>query len=99
MKLRRLKDISTLDFSTPSFNTSPSNPKLFNYELSNPGLFNLRLFNHELFNPRLLNPGLFNPKSVIEKSGVQYLEGNFQKTSLTIQSVIKTVCSGNFYPG
>ena len=38
-KLRRLKDISTPDFSTQS-----CNPRLFNHEL-----FNLRLFNHKLF--------------------------------------------------
>ena len=35
-ELKRLKDISTLNFSAPSFN---------------PGYFNPRLFNHELFNP------------------------------------------------
>ena len=51
-----LRDISSLDFSTPSFN-----PRLFNHEFFNPRLFNYEslnpgYFNHELFNRKLLNP-------------------------------------------
>ena len=44
-----LKNISTLDFSSPSLNPRPFNPGLFNHEFSTSGLFNPRLFNHELF--------------------------------------------------
>ena len=59
MGFGQLKDISTLNFSTPSFK---------------PGPFNLRLFNHELFIPRLFNHEFFNPmvqKFMVEKSGVE----------------------------
>ena len=55
----RLKDVSTLYFSTPSFNP--------------PGPFNPRIFNHELFNPRLFNHEFLNhgvEKFMVEKSGV-----------------------------
>ena len=34
----RLKDISTLDFSTPSSNPGPFNPGLFNHEFLNHGI-------------------------------------------------------------
>ena len=56
----RLKDVSTLYFSTPSFNP--------------PGPFNPRIFNHELFNPRLFNHEFLNhgvEKFMVEKSGVE----------------------------
>ena len=51
----RLKEISTLDFSTPSFN--PVEP-------FNPRLFNPRLLNHEF-----LNHGV--EKFMVENSGVE----------------------------
>ena len=54
-----LKDISALDFSTPSFN---------------PGPFNPRLFNHELFNHEFLSHGVEKfmvGKSGVEKSGFE----------------------------
>ena len=59
-----LKDISTRDFPTPSFNLGP-----FNHELLNPGLFNHEFLNHgvEKFvveKSRVL-------RSVVEKSGVE----------------------------
>ena len=52
----RLKEISTLDFSTPSFN-----PRLFNHELSNDRLFNpeaKRIFQPQT--PWNFQPGHFN---------------------------------------
>ena len=51
----RLKDVSTLYFSNPSFNP--------------PGPFNPRIFNHELFNPRLFNHGV--EKFMVEKAGIE----------------------------
>ena len=41
-RVRGLKDISTLNFSTLSFKPGPFNPRLFNHEVFNP-----RHFNHE----------------------------------------------------
>ena len=57
----RLKDISTPNFSTSSFDPELIYTRLFNYELFSPGLFNLGLFNHEL-----LNHGV--EKFMVEKS-------------------------------
>ena len=56
----RLKDVSTLYFSNPSFNP--------------PGPFNPRIFNHELFNPRLFNHEFLNygvEKFMVEKAGIE----------------------------
>jgi hypothetical protein len=41
-----LKEITTSDFSTPSFNLGPFNPRLFNHERFNPGIFNHEFLNH-----------------------------------------------------
>ena len=54
-----LKDISSPDFSTPSFNPGPFNSRLFNHEI-----FYSRLFNHEF-----LKHGVEN--FMVEKSGVE----------------------------
>ena len=58
-KTRWLKDISTSEFSTPSFNPGPFNPILFNHEPFNPGLFNHEFLNHGV------------EKFMVEKSGVE----------------------------
>ena len=42
-ELKRLKDILTSYFSTPSFNPRPFNPRLFKHELFNPGLLTMIL--------------------------------------------------------
>jgi hypothetical protein len=60
----RLKDISTLKFSTPSVNNKSFKHELFNNEIFNPRPFSHELF-HEIFNHELilimLKPYIFHP--------------------------------------
>jgi hypothetical protein len=59
LEAKQLKDISTLYFSSPSFNPGPFNPRLFNHEP----------FKHELFNPTVQK--YMVEKSGVEKFTVQ----------------------------
>ena len=76
----RLKDVSTLYFSNPSFNP--------------PGPFNPRIFNRELFNPRLFNHEFLNygvEKFMVEKAGVEmsfkpYRKMTFQPSTFQPQT-------------
>ena len=56
--LHRLKDISTLDFLTPSFNPGPFNPRLFNHELYNPDFSTMNYWTMGLKSLGLKSPGL-----------------------------------------